>query len=176
MSKQASSMQSQSPADENCCGTSCHGIPPLPSRPPLISITDPSQSQSETPPHHFGDPSKDKLPTSKKLEAIAAAHLSSSVLKTPKPYTRTKSSNSEHNSAQTTPQKSGPRVSSGAAASGFTVTRLSSQSGHGRAREAASARETSLPITEQLSARVPHFELDEDSSFWKDHNVQVRSV
>lgn len=42
----------------------------------------------------------------------------------------------------------------------------------GAALSSRTSKGTSV-INSQISVQVPHFELAEDPSFWKDHNVQV---
>ncbi|KAK6160939.1 hypothetical protein DH2020_004320 [Rehmannia glutinosa] len=172
----------QSLANENEFESSCNQIPSVPSRAPLISITDPSQCQSKTPLQQFQDDSKEKpesfkASASKKSDGITESQLSSSLLKTPKVYGRGKPANSEPNSAQSTPIRSGSRVSNASAASGSTLTRLPSQFVNGGGRGGIFprvSRRFSVAIPQQLSADIPHFELDDDPSFWKDHNVQEK--
>ncbi|KAI3469226.1 hypothetical protein Pfo_025889 [Paulownia fortunei] len=171
----------QSLANENEFESSWNQIPSIPSRAPLNSIPDPSQYHSKTPlqqfQHDFKEKSESSKPSgSKKPEGITETHLISSLLKTPKVYGRAKPTNSEPNSAQSTPIRSGSRVSNAGAASGCTITRLPSQLGNGGGRGGIFPRVSrgiSIAIPHQLSADVPHFELDDDPSFWNDHNVQV---
>ncbi|KAL0376309.1 UNVERIFIED_CONTAM: Kinesin-like protein KIN-12C [Sesamum calycinum] len=152
--------------NENHFESSSNPSPLLPSRPPLNSIPDPSQH----PLHHDF---KEK-PLSSKSYATRISEGISSAQKTPRLYARAKSTNSEPNSAQTTPSRTGPRVSTAAAAASHM--RLPSQLGHAGGRGGNAPRVSrgiSMAITEQLLADVPHFELDEDPLFWNDHNVQV---
>ncbi|KAH6808567.1 phragmoplast orienting kinesin 1 [Perilla frutescens var. frutescens] len=155
----------QSAGDENEFESPWNQTPFIPSRPPLNSIPDPSQYQSHL---HFEE--KPESSRRRKHEAMGERHFISSMLRTPKVGGRAKPTNSEPNSAQSTPARSGHRVSIG----GSTVTRLPSQFGNGggRARDSYSRR-FSIATSQQLLADVPHIELDDDPSFWNDHNVQV---
>ncbi|EYU33095.1 hypothetical protein MIMGU_mgv1a0001132mg, partial [Erythranthe guttata] len=157
----------QSIPNENEFDTSSNQIPSVPSRAPLNSIPDPSQYHL----HQSHDPSI--ASASKKSDGIVETHL---VLKTPKFCGRGKLTNSETNSAQTTPIRSGPRVSNIGVASGSTLTRLPSQLGNGGGRGGPFPRVSrgiSVVIPQQILVDVPHFELDDDRSFWNDRNVQV---
>lgn len=170
--------------NENEFESSWNQIPPFPSRPPLNSIPDPSQYPSKTPHHQFQHDVNDKSVLSKPCgsknpQGITESLLISSALKPPRVYARGIPTNSEPNSAQTTPSRSGPRPSAVGASPGCTPMRLPSQLGHGGGRGGAVprvARGISVAISEQLLADVPHFELDEDPLFWNDHNVQVGCV
>ncbi|KAL7104710.1 hypothetical protein ACP275_07G001000 [Erythranthe tilingii] len=164
----------QSIPNENEFDTSSNQIPSVPSRAPLNSIPDPSQYHMKTPLHQSHDPSI--ASASKKSDGIVETHLVSSLLKTPKFCGRGKLTNSETNSAQTTPIRSGPRVSNIGVASGSTLTRLPSQLGNGGGRGGPFPRVSrgiSVVIPQQILVDVPHFELDDDRSFWNDRNVQV---
>ncbi|PIN19457.1 Kinesin-like protein [Handroanthus impetiginosus] len=168
----------QSLANENKHGSSWNQISLVASRAPLNSIPDPSQYQWETPPQQFQHdfrekPESSKSSISRKTEGIAELQRVSSVLKTSKVHCRGKSSSSEPSSVQSTPIRSGHRVSD---VSGFTLTRLPSQFVNGRGRGGVFPKVpggVSIAFPQQLSADVPHFELDDDPSFWNDHNVQV---
>lgn len=159
-------------------------MPFVPSRAPLNSIPDPSQYQSKTPQQQFQHDLEEKPESSKdsrrrKPEGIAETQLISSVLKTPKVYGRGKSTNSEPNSAQSTPIRSGHRVSIAGSASGSSLMRLPSQLGNGGGRAGvfpSVSRRYSIATPQQLLTDVPHFKLDDDPSFWNDHNVQVDFV
>lgn len=119
--------------------------PHPPSRTPLNSISDPSQIHG--PIHDFPQ------------LALENQQLVSSKGNgtTPRVAARTGKPLSEPSSAQTTPAKGVPRVSNVGGRAG-SLSRAS--------RGISIARNE--PITE-----VPHFELLENPSFWKDHNVQV---
>ncbi|GLT60250.1 hypothetical protein SLA2020_330230 [Shorea laevis] len=81
---------------------------------------------------------------------------------------------SEPNSAQSTPTRSSSRVSLGGVSA---VSRVSQVLGWRGGLNAGSSSRVSRGISmidnSDLSNDVPHFELDEDPSFWTDHNVQV---
>ncbi|KAL0457547.1 UNVERIFIED_CONTAM: Kinesin-like protein KIN-12C [Sesamum latifolium] len=168
MSKHTSFIHPHFLQNENDFQTSSIPSPLLPSRPPLNSIPDPSLQQF----HH--DFKEKPVSLSSKSYATRISDGISSAQKTPKLYARGKSTNSEPNSAQTTPTRTGPRVSTASASA--TLMRLPSQLGHAGGRGSnvpRVSRGISMAITEQLLADVPHFELDEDPLFWNDHNVQV---
>ncbi|KAL8047444.1 hypothetical protein ABFX02_07G000900 [Erythranthe guttata] len=157
----------QSIPNENDFDTSSNHIPSVPSRAPLNSIPDPSQYHL----HQSHDPSI--ASATKKSDGIVETHL---LLKTPKFCGRGKLTISETNSAQTTPIRSGPRVSNIGVASGSTLTRLPSQLRNGGGRGGPFPRVSrgiSVVIPQQILVDVPHFELDDDRSFWNDRNVQV---
>ncbi|XP_011100690.1 kinesin-like protein KIN-12C isoform X1 [Sesamum indicum] len=170
MSTPTSSIHPHLLDNENHFASSSNPSPLLPSRPPLNSIPDPSQY----PLQQFHPDFKEK-PVSSKSFGTRIPEPISSAQKTPKLHARPKSTNSEPNSAQTTPSRTRPRVCTGAAASP-TFMRLPSQFSHAGGRGdnvPRLSRGISMAITEQLLADVPHFELDEDPLFWNDHNVQV---
>ncbi|KAG7577602.1 Kinesin motor domain [Arabidopsis thaliana x Arabidopsis arenosa] len=125
-----------------------------PSRAPLNSIPDPSQIQKA---NHLPD-----FDLVQKLEATRAQHHSN-----PKIVNRNGKSRSEPNSAQSTPTRNGARVSlGGGCATGARV--LQSFGGRGRI-----PRGISMAESVSFAETTPHFELNEDHSFWKEHNVQV---
>lgn len=173
----------QSTPNENEFESSWNSIPLVPSRAPLNSIPDPSQCQSiphQQLHHDFKDkPGPSKASGSRKLEGLTETQLNSSLVKTPKLNGRGKQSNSEPNSAQSTPIRSGPRLSNAGFASGSILTRLPPQLGNGGGRGVIPrvSRGMSVAISHQTYADdVPHFELNDDPSFWKDRNVQVDFV
>lgn len=133
----------QSPPNENCFETP--SITSLiPSRAPLNSIPDPSQCQS--------------------THSIAKVSTSRS-------YDRAKSSYSDSNSAQSTPVRSVRRLSNVGGGSASLI-RLPGGGKYGFMPRVSRGISVAIPH-ERVSADVPYFELDEDPSFWKDHNVQV---
>ncbi|XP_042050674.1 kinesin-like protein KIN-12E isoform X3 [Salvia splendens] len=140
---------------------------PGPSRPPFNSIPDPSQSQQS----QLQSEEKPELSRRRKHEGMGERQLISSLMRTPKVNGRAKPSHSEPNSAQSTPARSVHRVSIGAS----TLTRLPPQFGNGggRLHRDSDSRRYSIATPQQLLAEIPHFELDDDPSFWNDHNVQV---
>ncbi|KAH0880568.1 hypothetical protein HID58_067962 [Brassica napus] len=134
-----------------------------PSRAPLNSIPDPSQLQKTT--HLSGFDLAQKLELARtqgperRFEGRAGAHDSN-----PRIVTRNARSRSEPNSAQSTPTRSGARVSlGGGCVTGARVAQ--SFAGRGRIPRGISMAD-SVETT-------PHFEMNEDHSFWKEHNVQV---
>ncbi|KAL3626647.1 hypothetical protein CASFOL_030196 [Castilleja foliolosa] len=167
----------KTPANENEFETLCNQIPSASSRAPLISITDPSQCQSKISiQNDFKElaESSSKAPATKKSDGVSETQLISSLLlKTPKLYGRNKPANSEPNSAQTTPIRTGPRLSIASAASGCTISRLPPNGGGKGSIFPRVCRGISTSSPQLLSVDVPHIELDDDPSFWKDHNVQV---
>ncbi|KAL6548172.1 hypothetical protein OROGR_008593 [Orobanche gracilis] len=166
------------PTNENEFKNSCNQIP---SRAPLISITDPSQCQSKTPlqqlKHDFKEVAEScKTSSSKKPDGNTETRLFSSLVRTHKACGRNKPINSEPNSDQRAPIRSGPSACLASAASGCAFSRSLSQLDNDRGRGGIVPRVSrgiSLPIPQLFSADVPDLELDEDPSFWKGHNVQV---
>ncbi|KAL0743386.1 hypothetical protein Bca4012_084899 [Brassica carinata] len=139
-----------------------------PSRAPLNSIPDPSQLQKTTTTTHLsGFDLAQKLElartqgSEKRFEGRAGAHDSNH---TRNNVTRNARSRSEPNSAQSTPTRSGARVSlGGGCVTGARVAQ--SLVGRGRIPRGISMADS--------ADTTPHFELNEDHSFWKEHNVQV---
>uniref|UniRef100_A0A0D3CJB8 Kinesin motor domain-containing protein n=1 Tax=Brassica oleracea var. oleracea TaxID=109376 RepID=A0A0D3CJB8_BRAOL len=134
-----------------------------PSRAPLNSIPDPSQLQKTTHLSDFDLAQKLELARTqgpeRRFEGRAGAHDSN-----PRIVTRNARSRSEPNSAQSTPTRSGARVSlGGGCVTGARVAQ--SFAGRGRIPKWISMAD-SMETT-------PHFEMNEDHSFWKEHNVQV---
>lgn len=122
-----------------------------PPRAPLISIPDPSQSPRGAPPGELEVP---------KADAVQLL---------------TKWNGGTPRSGQSTPTRSTPRPQCGNGG-------LCSGNGgrfplHSGARERLASSKTARAMVEFKacpSAEVRHFELDEDTSFWNDHNVQVQ--
>ncbi|CAA7015568.1 unnamed protein product [Microthlaspi erraticum] len=148
-----------------------------PSRAPLNSIPDPSQLQKA---NHLSDSDLVQklegirtqhhraLGQEKKFETLEGrpgnAHDSN-----PKIVGRNVKSRSEPNSAQSTPNRNGGRVSlGGGCATGARVV----QSFGGRGTSSFSRIPRGISMADSVSF-APHFELDENHSFWKEHNVQV---
>ncbi|KFK39076.1 hypothetical protein AALP_AA3G197400 [Arabis alpina] len=137
-----------------------------PSRAPLNSIPDPSQFQKAN--HISGS---DLV---QKLEGITRTQhnrtLGTSVVhdSNPKIVSRNGKSRSEPNSAQNTPTRNGARVSlGGGCATGARVVQY--LGGRGTSSFSRIPRGISMADSET----TPHFKLNEDYSFWKEHNVQV---
>ncbi|KAK7291739.1 hypothetical protein RIF29_07120 [Crotalaria pallida] len=118
-----------------------------PPRTPLNSIPDPSQYQSE--PHD-----------SDSLRPFRSDRFGNNGF--PRSSVRNGKSQSEPNSAQSTPARtaSSSRVSLGGSKSRVTSS-------------CAMRKPFSFSNNAESSAHVPHFELTDDPSFWMDHNVQV---
>ncbi|XP_020889083.1 kinesin-like protein KIN-12C isoform X3 [Arabidopsis lyrata subsp. lyrata] len=146
-----------------------------PSRAPLNSIPDPSQIQKA---NHLPDfdlvqklegtraQHQRTLGPEKRLEVLEGRAGNSSD-SNPKIVNRNGKSRSEPNSAQSTPTRNGARVSlGGGCATGARVV----QSFGGRGRI---PRGISMAESVSFAETTPHFELNEDHSFWKEHNVQV---
>ncbi|KAG7631586.1 P-loop containing nucleoside triphosphate hydrolase [Arabidopsis suecica] len=146
-----------------------------PSRPPLNSIPDPSQIQKANHLPNFDLVQKLEgtraqhqrtLGPEKKFEVLEGRAGNSSD-SNPKIVNRNGKSRSEPNSAQSTPTRNGARVSlGGGCATGARF--LQSFGGRGRI-----PRGVSIAESVSFAETTPHFELNEDHSFWKDHNVQV---
>ncbi|CAF2100894.1 unnamed protein product [Brassica napus] len=134
-----------------------------PSRAPLNSIPDPSQLQKTTRLSGFDLAQKLELARTqgpeRRFEGRAGAHDSN-----PRIVIRNARSRSEPNSAQSTPTRSGARVSlGGGCVTGARVAQ--SFVGRGRIPRGISMAD--------YAETTPHFEMNEDHSFWKEHNVQV---
>lgn len=145
---------------ETSLNSSAHFPPP---RTPLNSIPDPTQCHKET--HDSGFDGK--------LETTRSGRFSTG---TPRVLIRHgKAAQSEPNSAHNTPARSASRASLGGALGGYATGTRSLQFTKGKDVSFSSSR-VSRGISvanSDFSVEVPHFELDEDPSFWKDHNVQV---
>lgn len=144
-----------------------------PPRTPLNSIPDPSQYQKETADLDF----KHKLVAArahwlsdKRAEASdrTGINAGSSTL-TPKILSRGGKAHAESTSAQSTPARTGSRVSlGGPRGSNYNGCRgLGFSSRDNRGIHSADS---------EFSVEFSHFELEEDSSFWKDNNVQVSNL
>lgn len=132
-----------------------------PSRTPLNTIPDPSQYHRES--QDLDIESKDKTECSRVIPRVFA---------TPRVYGRGKAQ-SEPNSAQSTPARSVYRISNiGSTSANFAVSRPPYHSGARGGSSSRVSRGIPLMHSEQ-SFEIPHFELVEDPSFWRDHNVQV---
>ncbi|KAF9674332.1 hypothetical protein SADUNF_Sadunf10G0116300 [Salix dunnii] len=145
---------------ETSLNSSAHFPPP---RTPLNSIPDPTQCHKET--HESGFDSK--------LETTRSGRFSTG---TPRVLIRNgKAAQSEPNSAHSTPARSASRNSLGGALGGYATGTRSLQFNKGKDASFLSSR-VSRGISvanSDFPDDVPHFELEEDPSFWKDHNVQV---
>ncbi|XP_038875671.1 kinesin-like protein KIN-12C [Benincasa hispida] len=178
MSKHVSSSKSSQPeSNENELGISPSGLHFPPPRTPFNIIADPAQFQKEF--HDSGFDSRFKLQSIKadwssdrksevslKINGNACSNYG-----TPRVSVQGRRVNSEPSSTQSTPAKSSSRVSFGGAivATGSKAPQLAD----GRAGSSSRFfRRISIMNTE-LPVDVPHFDLEEDPSFWKDHNVQV---
>lgn len=172
MAKQASaSRNSELESNENELGTSPSALHFPPPRTPFNIIADPAQYHREF--HDSGFDSNYKLQSTKPdCSSDRKSQVSLKIINgnactnngTPRFSAQTRRVNSEPSSTQSTPAKSSSRVSFG----GAIVA-------DGRAGSSFRlSRRISIPNTE-LPVDVPHFDLEEDPSFWKDHNVQVRS-
>ncbi|OWM87999.1 hypothetical protein CDL15_Pgr016571 [Punica granatum] len=143
-----------------------------PPRTPLNSIPDPSQCQKETPDLDLDFRRKFEAARARRLSEkraevfdIAGANAGSSY-STPKGSSRGGKAHAESTSAQSTPARTGPRVSLGGP--------RGSQYNGGRGPSFSSRDSRGSHIANaEFSVECPHFELEEDSSFWRDHNVQV---
>ncbi|XP_021642903.2 kinesin-like protein KIN-12C isoform X2 [Hevea brasiliensis] len=169
--------QPQDEANENEFENSLNSVHFPPPRTPLNAIPDPSQYHTEI--HESDFHSKGKLETvraarlsGKKFEPVdrAASYV------TPRISTRHGKAHSEPNSAQSAPARTGSRASLGGALGAYAVG-LGARSTHfAKGKETSSIYRLSRGISVEhsdFSVEVPHFELDEDPSFWADHNVQV---
>ncbi|TQD96897.1 hypothetical protein C1H46_017502 [Malus baccata] len=172
---------SQSEPNENEFETASNPIHFPPPRTPLNSIADPAQLQKEL--HEFDFDSQPKfeairsgrysLSLDRKIEAPEKAGQGGGLsYGTPRVSSgRGGKAHSEPNSAQSTPARTG-RASIGGAMGGCTGSKALQYYG-GRAGSCSRiSREVSV-VNSEVLAQVPHFELEEDSSFWNDHNVQV---
>ncbi|KAK4767541.1 hypothetical protein SAY86_015291 [Trapa natans] len=143
-----------------------HGSSMLPPpRTPLNSIPDPSQYQKETADldfkhKHVSD--RAHWPFDKRVEALdRAGSNAGSIYSTPKVLGRGKA-HYESTSAQSTPARTSSRVSLGGPRGG----------NYNGSRGTRDLKGIHTPHAE-FSVESSHFELEEDSSFWKENNVQV---
>ncbi|VVA97974.1 unnamed protein product [Arabis nemorensis] len=155
-----------------------------PSRAPLNSIPDPSQIQKA---NHLSDSDlvqklesitrtqHNRIPgTEKRFEVLEGRAGNSSGMhdSNPKIVSRNGKSRSEPNSAQNTPTRNGARVSlGGGCATGARVAQYFG--GRGTSLLSRIPRGISMADSVSSAETTPHFELNEDHSFWKEHNVQV---
>ncbi|CAH8337077.1 unnamed protein product [Eruca vesicaria subsp. sativa] len=134
-----------------------------PSRAPLNSIPDPSQFHKTTHLPHFDLTQKLELARTQRFEGRGGtAHDSNN----PRNVNRSVRSRSEPNSAQSTPTRNFPRVSLGGGGC-VTGARVAQPFG---GRGARIPRGISMVDCVETT---PCFEMNEDHSFWKEHNVQV---
>uniref|UniRef100_A0A9I9DNE2 Kinesin motor domain-containing protein n=1 Tax=Cucumis melo TaxID=3656 RepID=A0A9I9DNE2_CUCME len=171
------SKNSQPEYNENELGVSPSGLHFPPPRTPFNIIADPAQFQKEF--HDSGFDSNLKLQSTKadlfsdrksevSLKINGNACTSNG---TPRFSAQGRRVNSEPSSTHSTPAKSSSRVSLGGAivATGSKAPQLAD----GRAGSSYRfSRRISMPNTE-CPVDVSHIDLEEDPSFWKDHNVQV---
>ncbi|XP_010505456.1 PREDICTED: kinesin-like protein KIN-12C [Camelina sativa] len=152
-----------------------------PSRAPLNSIPDPNQLQMA---NHLSE-----FDLVQKLESTRTQHQRAlgpekrfdvsegragiaSGMHDSNPKIVGRKSRSEPNSAQSTPTRNGARVSlGGGCATGARV--VQSFGGRGTSSFARIPRGISMAESVSFALTTPHFELNEDHSFWKEHNVQV---
>lgn len=158
-----------------------------PSRAPLNSIPDPSQLQKA---NHLSDfdlvhklegttrtQHHRTLGPEKRFEVLEgrAGNTSGMHDSNPKIVSRNVKSRSEPNSAQNTPTRNGARVSlGGGCATGARV--VQSFGGRGTSSFSRVPRGISMADSVIFAETTPHFELNEDHSFWKEHNVQVGAL
>lgn len=154
-----------------------------PPRTPLSSIPDPSQYQREF--HELNFDSRDtseghgsaQLPDVKGLGSDDTMLLNkgsgimSQYYGTPKVSNRGKA-HSEPNSAQSTSLRSASKASNIGAMGACTGSKPSQNTG-GRGGSSSRVCRGISYVSLEPNAEVPHFELVENPSFWKDHNVQV---
>lgn len=157
-----------------------------PSRAPLNSIPDPSQLQK---PNHLSDfdlvhklestrtQHQRTLGPEKRFEVLEGRVGNTSGVQDSnhKIVSRNGKSRSEPNSAQSTPTRNGARVSlGGGCTNGARV--VQSFGGRGTSSFSRIPRGVSMADSVSFAETTPHFELNEDHSFWKDHNVQVGAL
>ncbi|KAG8658950.1 hypothetical protein MANES_03G210501v8 [Manihot esculenta] len=167
--------QPQDEANENEFENSLNSAHFPPPRTPLNTISDPSQYHTEI--HESDFLSKGKL------ERIRAARLSSKKFEpvdkaesfgTPRISIRHGKAHSEPNSSQNTPARSGSRVSLGGAVGAYAAGSRNTHFSKGKETSSSNRLSRGISIeNSDFSVEAPHFELNEDPSFWADHNVQV---
>lgn len=179
MSKQVSTSLSQPEPNENEFGTSPSALHFPPPRTPFNIIADPAQYQKEFQDSGFASNYKfqsikpdwscdTKSEVSLKFSGSACINNA-----TPRLSAQGRRVSSEPSSTQTTPAKSSSRVPFGGAIVASKAHQLADGRGGSSFRL---SRRMSMPIPNtELPVEVPHFDLVEDPSFWKDHNVQVGS-
>lgn len=163
----------QHEANENefeCSPDRAHFPPP---RTPLNAIADPSQCQKEKQSQQCDLYSKENLESGKPDRKSEILNLSLSNA-AHRGISRHGKVHSEPNSAHSTPARSSSRMSLGGGVSaGSRVTQVFGGSGVNSGSSSRVTRRISMIDPSDLCIDVPHFELDEDASFWTDHNVQV---
>ncbi|XP_011656324.1 kinesin-like protein KIN-12C isoform X2 [Cucumis sativus] len=171
------SKNSQPESNENELGVSPSGFHFPPPRTPFNIIADPAQFQKE-----FYDSGFDSNLKFQSTEADFFSDRKSEVsLKingnactnsgTPRLSAQGRRVSSEPSSTHSTPAKSSSRVSLGGAI--VSTGSKAPQLADGRAGSSYRfSRRISMPNTE-FPVDVSHIDLEEDPSFWKDHNVQV---
>ncbi|KAL2464463.1 Phragmoplast orienting kinesin-1 [Forsythia ovata] len=141
-----------------------------------IRFVPPKPSQSEGNENEFSSSQNQILDKSEPPKAVGSKKLETALTGTPRVLSKGKAVHSEPNSAQSTPARSTPRVSNiGAASGASTLTRPPYQysTGGGKGGGYSSVSRGISAMNSEMIIDVPHFELDEDPAFWKDHNVQV---
>ncbi|GAB4859030.1 hypothetical protein Ancab_010498 [Ancistrocladus abbreviatus] len=164
MSKQAStaapkSCKSPKPLESNENGfeNSSNSIPFTPARSPLNAIPDPFQCQRE-----FEADSEDRKSTNDRVNVCPS-------IGTPRVLGRGRA-HGENNLGQS---NSGKSVSRRLSVAGSTAALGSNQCNGGRSLSSSRSSRRFTIVNSEVAVHIPHFELEEDPSFWKDHNVQV---
>ncbi|XP_050216404.1 kinesin-like protein KIN-12C isoform X2 [Mercurialis annua] len=140
-----------------------HNFPPP--RTPLNAITDPSQYYTESDTARLGRFS------SKKFEAVDRFGSDYGTPALRVSSIRQGRVSSEANSVQSTPAKCSSRVSLGGGGTMGTYGRTKGRDLYSIINNRFSSGNSME--NSDYSVQVPHFELDENPSFWADHNVQV---
>lgn len=166
-SRRSSQLEASENEFDGSLSSAAHFPPP---RTPLNAIQDPSQRHGGVHGPDLDAREKSELigdsrPSDKKVEAW---HL------TPR-TARGGKTHSEPSSAQSTPARAaGSRASLGGAMVGCAGSRGNDLTGHRRMSLYSGASRGFQIANAETRLEVPHFELEENSSFWTDNNVQVR--
>ncbi|XP_056168163.1 kinesin-like protein KIN-12C isoform X2 [Syzygium oleosum] len=165
-SRRSSQLEASENEFDGSLSSAAHFPPP---RTPLNAIQDPSQRHGGVHGPDLDAREKSELigasrPSDKKVEAW---HLTPRAARGGKPH-------SEPSSAQSTPARAaGSRASLGGAMVGCAGPRGNDLAGHRRMSLYSGASRGFQIANAETRLEVPHFELEENSSFWTDNNVQV---
>ncbi|KAG9459911.1 hypothetical protein H6P81_004419 [Aristolochia fimbriata] len=159
----------QSGGNENEFGDTVNAAPGPPPRTPLNTIQDPLLSPRDFPGREAEKKSQASDVVTQNLDFRGDGN-GGSECGTPKGGPGF--AFSEPNSAQSTPARIAARVSSIGCSAAQSASRSSPYAGP-KAGVVSKAARGEAGSAHWSSVEVPHFELDEDSSFWTDHNVQV---
>lgn len=164
---------------ENEFENSMNSVHVQPARTPLNSIQDPSQYQEETRESDFDSREKHEATgerhrsSDRRIEGLDSktGNGNNSNPCIPRTSSRQGKAQPELHYVQSTPGRSGARVSLGG---GCSSGARGVQCNGVRGVISSSRISRGIPVADfDLYTEAPHFEFDEDPSYWTDHNVQV---